>query len=67
MVSSPEFESNCPPGWIFVNRDMVTVEQIQQALDHSGKGRRTWPPKPDGTRPGRVDEKKKKKQDQWSL
>jgi len=67
MVAPPEFESNCPPAWVFVNQLTATVEQIQQALDYASKGRKTWPPKPDGTRPGRVDETKKKKKQEWEL
>jgi hypothetical protein len=47
MVAPESAIGNCPPGWVFVNQEKATPEEIQETLDHASKGRKTWPTPPE--------------------
>lgn len=47
MVAPESAVANCPPGWVFVNQDKATAQEVQEALDHAAKGRKTWPTPPE--------------------
>jgi hypothetical protein len=36
---------NCRSGWVFINRQTATKEQVQEAIDLLKQGRETWPKK----------------------
>ena len=37
--------SACPPGWVFIDTSIATVEVIAEAVEHQKVGRKIWPKK----------------------
>ena len=42
VAKAPDM-SKCPIGWVFVDVETSTVDQLVEALEHASQGRRTWP------------------------
>jgi hypothetical protein len=43
FVSRQENLDRCPPGWVFVDVETTTLDQLCEAIEVASRGRKLWP------------------------